>query len=132
MDKSKRWISSKLVHRGKSQLTQAFGIPLQSGFCGLDEELEIQPCDETGKRFTGPAMRVKAAAIGDPVADAPEGWLDWPVCDTCGVPIAPDEGIHWGHEANCGYELLGDCFCDLKYHPGCCPNCKDADNEVES
>jgi hypothetical protein len=68
-----RYISSKLVYRGKSQLTQAFGIPLQSGFYIPDMEVEIQPCDKTGKRLTGPAtMKVLAATIGDPVADAPE------------------------------------------------------------
>jgi len=127
-----RFISSKLVYRGKSQITQAFGIPLKSGFYGPDDTLEIQPCDKEGKRLTGPAMQVKAASIGDPIADAPADWLDWPICDECGAPIDPDE-IHWVHEEKCTQKLLGVCFCDIKYHPGCCPDCKDADdNEVEA
>jgi hypothetical protein len=134
MTDQKRFISSKLVYRGKS-LTQAFGIPgipLQSGLYHPDDTLDIQPTDETGGHITGPAMQVKAASIGDPIADAPADWLDWPICDECGAPIDPDE-IHWVHEEKCTQELLGVCFCNLKYHPGCCPDCKDADdNEVEA
>ena len=68
-----RFISSKLVYRGKSGKTKAYGIPLQSGLYIPGMEVEIQPCDEAGKRLTGPAtMKVLAATIGDPVADAPE------------------------------------------------------------
>lgn len=210
MASSKRWISSKLIYRGKSGKTKTFCIPLQSGMYHPDDTLDIQPTDETGGHITGPAMKIWAASIGDPIADAPENlpekryltvtliyrmeqpydgdnprygccipavngarhkshvvdvWPcdengaihpgfsvspvpvsastiqepirtapgygdddDWPLCDVCGTPVDPDEA-HWGHEANCAHELLGVCFCDLKYHPGCCPNCKDADNE---
>lgn len=237
MADKKRFISSKLVYRGKSGKTKAYGIPLQSGFYGPDDTLEIQPTDEIGKHLTGPGtihifaaaigdrralptqgvgaatMHIFAATIGDPVADAPEkqqpekrhlsvtliyrmeqpydgdnprygccipavngarhnwdvvdvwpcdengaihpgfnvspvpvsasvilepfrtapGYGDddeWPVCDVCGQPVDPDEA-HWGHEKNCTHELLGVCFCNLKYHPACCPDCKNGNCEDE-
>ena len=75
------------------------------------------------------------------------------LCAVCGLPIEGDDldKRHWGHERSCPNhpshqvededgELCAiengqlvdmvDCDCDLEYHAGCCPDCKEEyDNE---